>query len=86
MIAKKAKTMRTIKHKAYAVVQPDMLKDMPVAMVFNPHLSIFSEAVFSHEYAADKYADIYSALLVKVVPCTVTFELPDRRHKKNRHD
>lgn len=78
------KPMRTIRHKAYAVVQPDMLADMPVAMIFhkNPSFSMFSEAVFSHEYAAKRLADAYSQLKVKVVKCTVTFQVPDRRRKK----
>ncbi len=84
------KKWRTVKVKLYAVVQPDMLKDMPLAKVFTrwpgpteeTTKSFFVDAVFSHEYAAEIVAERYAQLKVKVVPCTLTFQVPDRRRKK----
>jgi hypothetical protein len=76
----KSKPVRVRVVEAWAVVDTVLARAHGAYMIFNPALSMFSLAIFTHPDFAQRYADGFKGKLkLKVVPITVTYQLPVKK-------
>jgi len=65
--------------KAWAVIDEEILKKEKLIFgkIFNPTIECFSEAIFSHDTFAEKYAERLRKgnFKILVVPCEITYEI-----------